>query len=719
MNEVHFEQIARELGVRPGQVKAAAELLGEGGTVPFIARYRKEATGALDEVQIARVRDRLEQLVELDRRREAVMRSLEDRGLLTGALKASLEAAETLTRVEDLYLPFRPKRRTRALIAAERGLEPLADLLMDGAAGKVPCPDPEADAARFVDPEKGVHDADAALAGARDIIAERISEDPQARHALRRLFVRKGMFASRVVKGKEQEGIKYRDYFDWKEPAVKAPSHRILAAFRGEAEGVLALSFVPPEPEALAALEELFVKRNSPAGDQVKAALKDGYARLARPSMETELRAVLKKKADEAAVAVFARNVREVLMEPPLGPKAVLAVDPGIRTGCKLAVLDPQGLLLETAVIYPLRGQAERESAAATVTELLRRHPVEAVAVGNGTGGRETEAFLRSLELPGKPLIVLVNESGASVYSASEAAREEFPDQDLTVRGAVSIGRRLQDPLAELVKIDPKSIGVGQYQHDVDQKMLKSALEDVVSLCVNQVGVEVNTASRQLLAAVSGIGPALAAAIVSYRQENGPFASRAELKKVPRLGPKAFQQAAGFLRIRGGTEPLDASAVHPESYGVVKAMAKDLGCTVADLLADANLRKRIDPARYLDGSTGEFTLNDILQELEKPGRDPRQTFEPFLFSSEVRKIADLRVGMELAGIVTNVTAFGAFVDIGVHQDGLVHVSEMARSHVKNPAEIVRPGQKVLVRVISIDESRKRIGLSMKDLASPG
>jgi len=719
MNEVHIGRIAGELGVRPGQVKAAAELLQDGGTVPFIARYRKEATGALDEVQVARVRDRLEQLAELDKRREAVMRSLDERGLLTEELKNALEAAETLTRVEDLYLPFRPKRRTRALIAAERGLEPLADLLMASAAGKADCPDPLAAAEAFADPEKGVPDAEAALAGARDIVAERISEDPSARHALRKLFVRKGVFSSRVVKGKEEEGAKYRDYFDWKEPAVKAPSHRILAAFRGEAEGFLALSFVPPEADALSTLEELFVKGESPAAEQVKAALKDGYARLAGPSMETELRAVLKKKADEAAVAVFARNVREVLMEPPLGQKAVLAVDPGFRTGCKLAVLDPQGALLETAVIYPLRGKNDLENAAKTVTELLARHPVEAVAVGNGTGGRETEAFFRSLDLPGKPLVVLVNESGASVYSASEAAREEFPDQDLTVRGAVSIGRRLQDPLAELVKIDPKSIGVGQYQHDVDQKLLKSALDDVVSSCVNSVGVEVNTASRQLLTAVSGIGPALAASIVAYRQEHGPFANRAELKKVPRLGPKAFQQAAGFLRVRGGNEPLDASAVHPESYGVVRAMAKDLGCTVADLMADANLRRRIDPKRYLDGLTGEFTLKDILEELEKPGRDPRQTFDPVSFSPEVRTIGDLRVGMELAGIVTNVTAFGAFVDIGVHQDGLVHVSEMARGYVKNPAEVVRPGQRVRVRVIAIDESRKRIGLSMKELSSPG
>lgn len=719
MNERYYERIAREAGIGAGQVKAAAELLQDGGTVPFIARYRKEATGALDEVQIAAVRDRLEQLAELDKRREAVMKSLAERELLTDELRASLEAAETLTRVEDLYLPFRPKRRTRASIAVERGLEPLADLLLDASAGKSACPDPFAEAGRFVDPDKGVPDAETALAGARDIVAEKATEDPRARHSLRLLFVRRATFASHAVKGKEEEGAKYRDYFDWKEPAVKAPSHRILAAFRGEAEGFLSLSFMPPEGEALAALEGLFVKATGPASAEVKMALADGYVRLAGPSMETELRGVLKKKADEAAVAVFARNVREVLMESPLGQKAVLAVDPGIRTGCKLAVLDAQGRLLETAVIYPLRGKGDLEGAARTVAEILSRHPVEAVAVGNGTGGRETEDFLRTLDLPGRPVVVLVNESGASVYSASEAAREEFPDQDLTVRGSVSIGRRLQDPLAELVKIDPKSIGVGQYQHDVDQKMLKRALDDVVSLCVNHVGVEVNTASRQLLTAVSGVGPALAASIVSYRQENGPFRSRAELRRVPKLGPKAFTQAAGFLRIRGGSEPLDASAVHPESYGVVKSMAKDLGCTVADLMANAELRKRIEPERYLGGETGSYTLKDILEELEKPGRDPRESFETVEFSPDIREIGDLVEGMELAGVVTNVTAFGAFVDVGVHQDGLVHVSELSNRFVKDPSEVVRAGQRVRVRVVSVDRARNRIGLSMKGLASRG
>ncbi len=717
MNEAYYERIGREAGIRASQVKAAAELLGEGGTVPFIARYRKEATGAMDEVQIAAVRDRLEQLADLDKRREAVLKSLAERDLLTDELKASLEAAETLTRVEDLYLPFRPKRRTRASVAVERGLEPLADLLLDASAGKRSCPDPVAAAVRFIDPEKDVPDAETAIAGARDIVAEKATEDPVARHALRLLFVRRATFASHAVKGKEEEGVKYRDYFNWKEPAVKAPSHRLLAAFRGEAEGILSLSFMPPEGDAVSVLEGLFVKTDGPAPEQVKAALADGYARLAGPAMETELRGVLKKKADEAAVAVFARNVREVLMESPLGQKSVLAVDPGIRTGCKLAVLDAQGRLLETAVIYPLRGKGDLEGAARTVAELLSRHPVEAVAVGNGTGGRETEDFLRGLDLSGRPVVVLVNESGASVYSASEAAREEFPDHDLTVRGAVSIGRRLQDPLAELVKIDPKSIGVGQYQHDVDQKMLKRTLDDVVSLCVNRVGVEVNTASRQLLTAVSGVGPALAASIVAYRQENGPFKSRTELRKVPKLGPKAFTQAAGFLRIRGGSEPLDASAVHPESYGVVKSMAKDLGCTVADLMADAALRKRIQPDRYLGGETGAYTLKDILEELEKPGRDPRESFEAVAFSPDIREIGDLSEGMELAGVVTNVTAFGAFVDVGVHQDGLVHVSELSGRFVKDPSEVVRTGQRVRVRVISVDRARRRIGLSMKGLTS--
>ena len=717
MNEVYFERIAREAGIKAGQVKAAAELLDEGGTVPFIARYRKEATGALDEVQIATVRDRLEQLAELDKRREAVMKSLAERELLTDELKASLEAAETLTRVEDLYLPFRPKRRTRASIAVERGLEPLAAVLLDAAAGKVPCQDPVAEAARFVDPEKGVPDAEAALAGARDIVAERASEDPMARHGLRGLFVRKGIFSSRVAKGKEEEGAKYRDYFDWKEPAVKAPSHRLLAAFRGETEGFLALSFMPPEGEAVGLLEGLFVKTASPAAGQVKAALADGYARLAGPSMETELRGVLKKKADETAVAVFAQNIREVLMESPLGQKSVLAVDPGIRTGCKLAVLDAQGRLLETGVIYPLRGKGDLEGAARTVAEMLSRRPVEAVAVGNGTGGRETEAFLRGLDLPGHPVVVLVNESGASVYSASEAAREEFPDHDLTVRGAVSIGRRLQDPLAELVKIDPKSIGVGQYQHDVDQKMLKTALDDVVSLCVNRVGVEVNTASRQLLTAVSGVGPALAASIVAYRQENGPFSSRAGVAQGAEARAEGLPAGGGFPAGQGRDRAPGRQCRSPRVLPGRQGHGEGPGLHGGR--PDGKRRtQEADRARTLPGGeTGAYTLKDILEELEKPGRDPRESFEAVEFSPDVREMADLREGMELAGVVTNVTAFGAFVDIGVHQDGLVHVSQLADRFVKSPSDVVRAGQKVRVRVVSLDAVRKRIGLSMKGLPS--
>jgi len=711
MNPRHIEVIAAELSLRESQVAAAAELLEGDATVPFIARYRKEATDSLDEVALLSIRDRLVRLADLDRRREAVLGSLRERDLLSDELREKIEAAQTMTQLEDLYLPYRPKRRTRATMAREKGLAPLAELLT-AAAREGSDLDPVEAARPFVDAGKGVDDVETALAGARDIIAEAASEDARARNGLRLLFVRRARIRSSVAKGKEEEGAKYRDYFDWSEPARQAPSHRILALFRGEKEGVLSLSLQPDAEEGIRILEGLFVKGSGLAAQEVRKAVADGYVRLAAPSMETELRGALKRKADVEAVAVFARNVREILMASPLGQKRLLAVDPGIRTGCKIVVLDGQGKLLATDVVYVV-GRKETSEAARRVLDLAERHTVEAVAVGNGTGGREAEAFFRSLGLPGDPPVVLVNESGASIYSASEAAREEFPDQDLTVRGAVSIGRRLQDPLAELVKIDPKSIGVGQYQHDVDQKLLRSSLDDVVLSCVNAVGVEVNTASRQLLSRVSGLGETLAGNIVAYREANGPFRGRSELKKVSRLGPKAFEQAAGFLRVSGGEEPLDGSAVHPESYPIVRRMAQDQSCSVGDLLADGKRRASIDLGRYVTEKTGLPTLKDILAELEKPGRDPRATFESAVFDAEVKELEDLRAGMILPGVVTNVTAFGAFVDVGVHQDGLVHVSRLCDRFVADPASVVRPGQSVTVAVVDVDLPRRRISLSMK------
>jgi len=711
-SSTHVEIIAAELAVRPAQVEAAADLLVSGATVPFIARYRKEATGSLDEVAVTAVRDRLEQLRELDRRREAIIRSLAERELLTPELEKSLGAADTLVALEDIYLPFRPKRRTRATLARERGLEPLALLLFrrqeTGAEELAEA------AAGLVDPETGIETEEDALAGARDIIAEWVSEDAEARAELRLLWAGEGFLESRVARGKKEEGAKYRDYFDWREPASAAPSHRVLAMFRGESEGFLTVHLRPPEERALDLLEPRFVTGDGVAAGQVREAVHDSYRRLLGPSLETEARNEAKIRADEEAIRVFAANLRELLLAPPLGEKPVLAVDPGFRTGCKVVALDAQGSLLEHTTVFPHQSERLRAEATAKVRELAERYSVRAIAVGNGTAGRETEAFLRGLGLGASIDIVMVNESGASIYSASEAAREEFPDHDVTVRGSVSIGRRLQDPLAELVKIDAKSIGVGQYQHDVDQVALRRALDDVVASCVNSVGVEVNTASSRLLAYVSGLGPQRAANIVAYREEHGPFSCRRELLEVPRLGPKAFEQAAGFLRIRGGTNPLDASAVHPESYPVVEAMAGDLDCEVADLLRDTALRGRVALERYVTHKVGLPTLTDIMAELARPGRDPRESFESFSFAPGVEKLQDLEPGMRLPGIVTNVTRFGAFVDVGVHQDGLVHVSKLADRFVRDPAEVVKVQQRVMVTVIEVDEARRRISLSMRD-----
>ncbi len=708
MTEEHIVKIAGELRINVKQVQVTALLLEEGATVPFIARYRKEATGTLDEVAITAIRDRLSQLAELDKRRDAIFKALEERGQLTDELKGKIAEAESLTVLEDIYLPYRPKRRTRAIIAREKGLEPLAMCIFEQ--GNM---DPAVEAATFINAEKGVNTVEEALAGARDIIAEMVNEDQTARAKMRELFMNKGVFASKVAAGKEEEGIKYKDYFDWKEPVAKAPSHRILAMRRGEKEGFLALHVSPPEDEALSLLEMLFIKGTGLPSQQVKMAVHDGYKRLLSLSMETDVRLATKERAEEEAIKVFGDNLRQLLLASPLGQKNVLAIDPGYRTGCKVVCLDKQGKLLHTDTIFPHQSEKATADAASKIIGLCKQFQTEAIAVGNGTAGRETESFVRSLGLPGSISVIMVNESGASVYSASDVAREEFPDHDVTVRGSVSIGRRLLDPLAELVKIDPKAIGVGQYQHDVDQAALKKSLDDIVISCVNKVGVEVNTASRQLLTYVSGLGPQLAGNIVKYRDENGPFASREELRKVPRLGPKAFEQAAGFLRIRDGKNPLDGSAVHPESYSIVDAMTKNAGCTVGDLIRNEALRKKINLTQYVTEKVGIPTLNDIMAELSKPGRDPREKFEAFGFAEGIEKMEDVQPGMQLPGIVTNVTAFGAFVDIGVHQDGLVHVSELADRFVKNPGEVVQVQQKVTVTVLGVDLQRKRIALSMK------
>ncbi|MDA8138680.1 MAG: Tex family protein [Desulfobacteraceae bacterium] len=712
MNSQHIGTISIELGILPQQIEAVAALLAEDATVPFIARYRKEATGSLDEVQITAIRDRLSQLAELDARKAAILESLEKHGHLNDELKAKVLAAETMTVLEDIYLPYRPKRRTKATIAKEKGLEPLALILMaqEGV-------DPQSAAQPYVDAEKGVASVEEALEGARHILAEMINEDEKARARLRAYFTEKAVIQSKVIEGKETEGAKFKDYFDWQEPSATVPSHRMLAMRRGEREEILNLTILPPEAEALEILEGLFVKGPGADSAQVKLAAQDCYKRLLSRSLETELRLSLKERADAEAIRVFADNLRELLLASPLGAKRVMGIDPGFRTGCKVVCLDAQGKLLHHTAIFPHTGEGQARQAAETVRQLVEQYKIEAVAIGNGTAGRETETVVRGLGLRGGVVILMFNESGASVYSASEVARQEFPDHDVTVRGSVSIGRRLMDPLAELVKIDPKSIGVGQYQHDVDQGALKAALDDMVISCVNAVGVDLNRASSQLLTYVSGLGPQLARNIVAHRDANGPFANRSKIRDVPRLGPKAFEQAAGFLRISNGDNPLDASAVHPESYAIVDAMAADLGCTVQDLIQSAELRRRIDIKKYVTDKVGLPTLNDIMAELAKPGRDPRKTFEVFSFG-QATEMKDLQPGMKLPGIVTNVTKFGAFVDIGVHQDGLVHVSELADRFVKDPAEVVKVQQKVSVTVLEVDLGRKRISLSMRTGSKP-
>jgi uncharacterized protein len=715
MEKQYYITIAEELKVSTGQVINTAALLESGATVPFIARYRKELTGSLDEVAITHIRDRLKQLQELDKRRDAILKSIEEQGLLTEPLKEQLMEALTMTELEDIYLPYKPKKRTRATIAREKGLEPLAKIIMNKRET-----DLSRKAASFVNPGKGVENAEDALAGARDIIAEWVNEHRYARIRIRRLFQREGVISSHVVKGKELEGVNYQNYYEWQEPVMKAPSHRFLAMMRGEAEGFLRTGIQPPKEKALLELDDIFLKNCTEAcAEQIQEAVTDSYSRLLQPSMETEIKAFAKEKADKEAIMVFTDNLKQLLMQPPLGQKNILAIDPGFRTGCKLVCLDKQGNLLHNETIYPHPPENQVRLAEKKILSLIDAYKIEAIAIGNGTAGRETERFIRNIRFDKDVVAVMVNESGASVYSASKIARDEFPDYDVTVRGAVSIGRRLMDPLAELVKIDPKSIGVGQYQHDVNQPALQQSVEDTVVVCVNQVGVEVNTASKELLSFVSGVGPALAQNIVNFRKEKGPFSSREEFKKVARFGDKAFEQAAGFLRIRNASNPLDRSAVHPESYHVVYKMADQVRITVEDLIKNEEARSKINLTDYVTEKTGLPTLTDIMQELAKPGRDPRQKFDLFEFAKGVNGIEDLIPGMVLPGIVTNITAFGAFVDIGVHQDGLVHVSQMANRFIRDPKEVVKINQKVQVRVLEVDKERKRINLSMKETGGDG
>jgi uncharacterized protein len=710
--------IIKATGLKPYQVEQTVELLQEGATVPFIARYRKEQTGELDEVQIRAVEEQFTYFCELEERRSTVLKSIEEQGKLTPELRQRIESTRQKTELEDLYLPYKPKRRTKATIARERGLEPLADIM---AAQELTVGTAEGAAVPFIDPAKEIPDAAAALEGAGHILAERLSDNADARAAVRRLTKEQGVMAARVTADHKGQVTKFEMYYDYQEPLTSIPSHRMLAMRRGEKEEVLSLSISAPVEQILAGLKSRLILRESVFGLLLERVAEDAYKRLIAPSIEVELRLESKDRADEAAIFVFARNLRDLLLAPPAGGKRVLGIDPGFRTGSKLAAVDETGRFLEHVTIYPHIGEGRIPQARQELLRLVVAHGVEMIAVGNGTAGREMEIFAKeTLAGAGRPLpTVSVSEAGASVYSASDLAREEFPDLDLTVRGAISIARRLQDPLGELVKVDPKSIGVGQYQHDVNQAMLKRSLDGVVESCVNYVGVDLNTASWALLAYVSGVGPALARAITRYRDENGPFASRKALLKVPRFGAKAFEQAAGFLRIRGGKNPLDNTAVHPERYGLVESMATDLGVTLAQLAADPLMVDRIDPKRYVSESVGLPTLGDIFEELKKPGRDPRNRFQAAAFRDDIRGITDLQEGMVLQGVVTNVTAFGAFVDIGVHQDGLVHISHLANRYVKDPSDAVKAGQVVKVKVLSADPQRKRISLSIKEAEQGG
>ncbi len=710
MTTLFHTLIAKQMQLPAGQVERTIKLLDEGATIPFISRYRKEMTGGLDEVQIGLIKDLLDKLTELKRRKETILSSIEEQGKLTPALRERIEASWNATEVEDLYLPYKPKRVTKAEIARRKGLEPLAQKLFMQRDGDGP-----EKASAFVKGE--VKSVDEALQGARDIMAEWINENEEARVVVRTGFAKTAVISSKLVKGKEEEGAKYRDYFDFSEPLHRCSSHRLLALRRGEAEGVLRVSISPDAEGCVDRLKRRFVKRRNEASEQVALSVEDAFKRLLKPSIETEYAHLSKTKADEEAIRVFAGNLRQLLLAAPLGQKRVLGIDPGFRTGCKVVCLDAQGNLLHNEAIFPHPPQSERGKASAKVAHLVETYDIEAIAIGNGTASRETEQFITGIRYDRKVQVFVVSENGASVYSASKIAREEFPSYDVTVRGAVSIGRRLMDPLAELVKIDPKSIGVGQYQHDVDQSALKKSLDQTVESCVNLVGVNVNTASKHLLTYISGLGPTLAQNIVDYRAAHGPFASRRELLKVPRMGEKAFEQSAGFLRIQGGKNPLDNSAVHPESYAVVERMAKDLGCTLADLIANKELKRRLKLEKYISDTVGMPTLLDIMEELDKPGRDPRQTIQVFAFDPSVKSITDLKEGQLLPGIVTNITNFGCFVDIGIKENGLVHVSELADRFVSDPTTVVSIHQHVKVKVLSVDLARKRVQLTMKGIQS--
>ena len=710
MTEIFYSLISKALGIPARQVEKTMGLLDEGATIPFISRYRKEVTGGLDEVQIGDINDHYGKLKDVSKRKETILTSIEEQGKLTPELKKRIETSWDSTELEDIYLPYKPKRQTKAEIARKKGLEPLATLLMLQTAQ-----DSTKAASPYVKGE--VKDVREALQGARDIIAEWVNEDEQARNTVRNSFSRTAVISSKVVKGKEEEGSKYRDYFDFSEPLNRCSSHRLLALRRGEAEGFLRVSISPDAEGCIERLNRRFVKGRSDASAQVEEAVGDSFKRLLKPSIETEFANLSKMKADEEAIRVFSENLRQLLLSPPLGQKRVLGVDPGYRTGCKVVCLDAQGNLVHNEAIYPHPPQNEKGKAASKVAQLVSTYAIDAIAIGNGTASRETEQFITGIRYNRKVQVFVVSENGASVYSASKIAREEFPEYDVTVRGAVSIGRRLMDPLAELVKIDPKSIGVGQYQHDVEQGALKKSLDQTVESCVNLVGVDVNTASKHLLTYISGLGPTLAQNIVNYRAEHGPFASRRELLKVPRMGEKAFEQSAGFLRITSGKNPLDNSAVHPESYSIVEQMAKDLNCTVSELIANKELKKKLNLQKYVSATIGMPTLTDIMEELDKPGRDPRQTIKVFEFDPNVKKLEDLKEGMVLPGIVTNITAFGCFVDVGIKENGLVHISEMADRFITDPTQVVSMHQHVQVRVQSVDLVRKRVQLSMKGLAN--
>jgi len=703
----YIELIQKSLHLQAFQVENTMQLMSEGATLPFIVRYRKEMTGSMDEVQIANIKEEWTRLTDLDKRREGIIESIDKQGKLTDELRSRLIDCREMNQLEDLYLPYKQKRKTRAVKAREKGLEPLAKILM-----KQEERDVEIRGSQFLSDE--VSDVEEALQGARDIIAEWVNENEMARNAVRAIFHRHAVIRSKVIKGKETEGVKFKDYFDSEEPLKRCASHRMLALRRGEAEGILRIDIAPDQEEVLERLERIFVKGNTASSEQVEMAIKDAYKRLLGSSIETEYAKLSKEAADKEAIRVFSENLRQLLLSSPLGQKRVLALDPGFRSGCKVVCLDAQGNLVHNETIYPHPPQNQGKMAAKKITNMVETYDIQAIAIGNGTASRETERFVTNLHYDRKVQVFVVSEAGASIYSASKVAREEFPEYDVTVRGAVSIGRRLMDPLAELVKIDAKSIGVGQYQHDVDQNLLKQSLDQVVESCVNKVGVNLNTASKHLLNYVSGLGPQLAQNIVDYRSENGAFSSRKEIMKVKRMGAKAFEQCAGFLRITNSENPLDNSAVHPESYGIVKNMAKDLKCTVADLIADANLHKQIDLNKYVSDEVGLPTLKDIKEELEKPGRDPRTIIKVFQFKEGIYKMEQLEVGMEMPGIVTNITNFGVFVDIGVKQDGLVHISMLANRFVSNPADEVQLHQHVQVKVIEVDVARKRIQLSMKD-----